>query len=105
MTCDWVAQDCDPTQGHYCNVQNVCAVNTVAAAGEPCGPSGLCAADAWCARDGNNPQGTCLAAVPDGTACNPHRDNMPDCQQPARCLGITGPMDGVCTLPNPAACK
>jgi hypothetical protein len=104
MMCDRIAQNCDPTQALYCNAQSVCAVRTFAAAGEPCDGFVQCAAGGWCAASGNTLRGICLATVADGAACNPHQNNMPDCQQPARCLGIDGAMDGICTLPNPAAC-
>ncbi len=110
MTCDRDAQDCDPTQGLYCNVQSVCDVDIVAAVGEPCGSASYyepCAASGRCAVGGgiSNPMGMCLATVPDGAACDPGAENRSNCQLPARCLGITETTLGVCTLPNPAACK
>jgi hypothetical protein len=104
MTCDRNAQDCDPTQGLYCTALSVCAVDIVAAAGEPCGSPSYyepCAAGGLCVPNVN----TCLAAVPDGAVCGGRFVAAEACQQPARCLGITDTTGGVCTLPNPAACK
>ena len=98
--CDFVAQDCDATQGLYCNQQRVCAMATFAAAGQPCGiVNGAyvgCSGGARCKGATLTMPGTCLAPAADGAACDVN--NGPDCLSPAQCV------NSLCKLPNPATC-
>jgi hypothetical protein len=92
---------CDILNGFFCNPQsNVCAEAQIAEPGGACGFVGgnlvLCAKGVTC-KTGAGGTGTCSAVAADGAPCNDA--NGPTCTAPARCT------NGVCTLPDPAACK
>jgi len=93
---------CDFFQGAFCNpATKVCQSVVAAKAGETCGLVGtefkLCSAGAKCITTAGTMSGTCIAAAVDGAACN--TKDGPDCLAPAKCT------NGVCKLPDPAACK
>jgi hypothetical protein len=78
---------CDPTS-------KTCKEIKVANAGEPCGL--LDGSFVLCASGGTCKSGTCAAPLADGASCTADGEG---CQAPARCL------NGVCTIPDPGACK
>lgn len=101
-TCDPQDSACDLIAGLFCNARTkVCATFTLAAAGAPCGLiDGAfvgCTAGGECTGATLDKPGTCRAAAADGQACDD--ENGPRCIEPARCVS------GVCTLPDPNACK
>jgi hypothetical protein len=109
MTCkDPTNNDCDASQGYYCNgsaAPATCQAITLAAPGNTCGivNSAFVACSgpgAYC--KGFNPKGgvltgTCLAPAGDGTACD--NANGPLCSLPAVCV------NGTCTFPDATICK
>lgn len=101
-TCESGANDaCDRLKGFFCDpTAKVCKEVKFANAGEACGLVNgtfvACAAAGHC-KTGANGQGTCQAAAADGQPCD--TKNGPSCIEPADCV------NGVCTLPDPAACK
>jgi hypothetical protein len=99
--CNPVANDCDATEGLYCDATTrVCVQATFAGAGQPCGLVGGgfvgCSGGGRCQIGAAAVMGTCLASAADGAACD--STNGPDCVSPAQCIGA------VCKLPNPAGC-
>jgi hypothetical protein len=100
--CDATAQNCDGTQGLFCNpTSKVCAQVQTAMSGAACGYSAssntytLCANDGTCNGSTQTTQGTCGSIASDGAACG---SNMANCMDPAVCVNNT------CTLPNAASC-
>jgi hypothetical protein len=100
--CDPQAQNCDLTQGLFCNpTSKVCAQVQTAAAGAACGFSAssntytVCANGAQCNGATATMQGTCGSVAADGAACG---SNMATCMAPAICV------NDVCTIPNPSSC-
>jgi hypothetical protein len=101
--CDPTGQNCDLTQGLFCNpTSKVCAQVQTAAAGGSCGYSAstntytLCANGATCNGATGTKQGTCGAVAADGAACG---SNMATCMAPAICV------NDVCTLPDASSCQ
>lgn len=94
-------ETCDAVKGLFCESQSkVCKELKLAKAGETCGfVDGTivgCEAAGKCKVTTGQMTGTCQAAVADGAACTA---DGPDCQAPADCV------NGVCTIPDPLACK
>lgn len=97
-------EECDVLHGVGCNpVTKKCEAFSFAQPGNACGfvssqivvcqgPGGDCVGATQ-----QNPKGTCKAPAADGAACD--NTNGPLCASPAVCMG------GICTLPDPAACK
>jgi hypothetical protein len=101
--CSSTSSTCDSTVGLVCDPQTQkCVTATLVDAGYACGViSGkpmTCAAGAICKfASSSSPTGTCVAAAADGASCSDTAG--PACEGPAYCNG------GVCTMPDPAACK
>lgn len=94
-------QPCNAFKGLVCDpTANTCKELKTANAGEACGVvSGgfvLCASGGHCKTSSPGGAGTCQAAAADGAACG---GDGPGCQEPAECV------NGVCTIPDPGACK
>lgn len=94
---------CERLKGFFCHpTRNVCTAIELAAPGQTCGLVNAtfvgCSGGGNCKTSAANPfQGTCQAPAADGATCND--TDGPKCTVPARCKG------GVCTLPDPNACK
>lgn len=93
---------CNRLKGLFCHpTRNVCTLVELVGPGQSCGfVNGTfvgCAGGATCKTSPGTLQGTCQAPAADGQSCDDA--NGPSCIPPARCKG------GVCTLPDPNACK
>lgn len=91
---------CDALKGLFCDpTSKTCKEIKLANAGETCGLIDgtfvSCVAGGKC-KMGTGTTGTCQAAAADGAACG---GDGPDCQEPAECV------NGICTIPDPSACK
>ncbi len=96
--CDAVANNCDFTQGLYCQ-SGTCTKVAVATAGQACGLVNgtytLCGSGTQCMLAGTSGMGTCSAAAANGAACG---SNGQSCMPGAVCV------NNLCTVPNPASC-
>jgi len=100
QACDATAQNCDFTQGLFCNpTTKVCAQIGMAGAGAPCGFANgaytVCNGGGTCNLNPTTGAGTCEAVAADGATCG---SNGASCLQPAVCVNNT------CTIPNASSC-
>lgn len=99
--CDPAASACNALEGHQCGASKTCEALKFAKTGEASGfvngQITACAAHGHCTITAGAQGGTCMAAAPDGAACDTQKG--PLCQGPASCV------KGVCTFPDPNACK
>jgi hypothetical protein len=94
-------ESCDQTKGLICDTPTkTCKELKLANPGETCGfVDGSivgCGAGGKCNVTTGTGAGTCDAPLADGAAC---KVGGPGCQTPATCT------NGVCTIPDPGACK
>jgi hypothetical protein len=92
---------CDAAQGLYCSQSSkTCTLIKFANPGEACRLTGAafvgCAGGGTCKAAAGTSVGTCQAAAADGASC---ATDGATCEAPAQCL------NGVCTIPDPGACK
>ena len=113
VTCDTrqlTAPGCNGELGLYCNkVTLKCALETYAAAGQPCGTDATsgnvtgCASGGSCIGASSTALGMCVAAALDGAACD--TTNGPPCLSPARCItGGGASTTGTCLLEDATTC-
>ncbi len=101
--CQPLAHNCDEAQGFVCDSNTVCEKIRTATAGAACGYSTAdgslteCTGGGWCNTNGTGVAGTCESALADGAPCD--ATSGPFCLAPAACT------NGVCLLPDPAACR
>jgi hypothetical protein len=99
--CD-MTHPCDFLQAQYCDPKSkTCVAVTLASSGVACGMINgafvACAGSSQCLMDAKTGTKSCSAVAPDGTSCD--LTTGPTCLSPAECL------NGVCHLPNAAACQ
>ena len=86
---------CNAFKGLFCDpTSKTCKEVKVANAGEKCGV--VDGTFVTCAAGGSCKSGTCAAPLADGASCTADSGG---CQSPAACR------NGVCTIPDPGACK
>lgn len=96
---------CSLVDGFFCNpASSKCEAVKIGAAGEACGyvdGSGvLCNSSTYCKKDAPTAvKGLCVARAQDGAACSDNEAQGAPCMTGAKCS------DGICKVPDAAACK
>lgn len=115
--CDPQKSLCDGSQGYWCTPHGTrCVAILFAGTGQTCGYDTntgdltVCSDSGSCANvDSKTLQGTCAAALADGSSCTL---SGPNCTPPATCVGATSGGDagadagtaGTCTIRDPSSC-